>query len=331
MGQNHNGITSVKIDLQEEAAAIRREFDAANTAGRTRLEHALAAGHRLLRVNDYLKRGPRQKGGLRDWLRQHGFNKSDAYDFMLLARNAETARNSGHSSIHATLQMLRAKVGNSGKSKKSGASGSPLSKAALDQGDGPGTPRISRYDRRRFYLHSTKLYAACRTQAPRRRPTTSDNLGTRRDGRKGIRQALSLQKAARPRDMPAAGIASPIVPADNYDALRMRARVLRRGLLESLSARPQSSWPSRTGIERCRQVASGEMKMNKHLAYSVTQACTGRTALYEAIKGDELRRGRRTLVLAGDLRAWPERLPAIEVKLTKQTNKKQARNDGGPA
>jgi hypothetical protein len=80
-------------------------------------------------LDEYFKRGPRQKGGFRDWLRQHGFNKADAYDFMLLARNAETARNSGHSSIHAT-QMLRAKVGNSGKSKKSGASGSPLSKAA---------------------------------------------------------------------------------------------------------------------------------------------------------------------------------------------------------
>jgi excisionase family DNA binding protein len=65
----------------------------------------------------------------------------------------------------------------------------------------------------------------------------------------------------------------------------------------------------------------GEDAMNLPLAYSVADACavahTGRTALYEAINAGELRavkRGRRTLVLASDLRTWIEQLPAIEAK-----------------
>ena len=63
--------------------------------------------------------------------------------------------------------------------------------------------------------------------------------------------------------------------------------------------------------------------MNSPLAYSIAEACTlaraGRTALYEAIRSGALRavkRGRRTLVLADDLRRYLESLPAVEPNTT---------------
>jgi|ERR1700683_1046745 excisionase family DNA binding protein len=63
--------------------------------------------------------------------------------------------------------------------------------------------------------------------------------------------------------------------------------------------------------------------MRDRLAYSIAEAAeaadTGKTALYEALGSGELpahKRGRRTLILAADLRDWLQRLPALELKRT---------------
>jgi excisionase family DNA binding protein len=60
-----------------------------------------------------------------------------------------------------------------------------------------------------------------------------------------------------------------------------------------------------------------DLSLNQ-LAYSVLEACqaarVGRTNLYEAIRSGELRAvkyGKRTLILADDLRRWLESLPAL--------------------
>src|SRR5262249_7674951 len=70
--------------------------------------------------------------------------------------------------------------------------------------------------------------------------------------------------------------------------------------------------------------AHTENRMNQ-IAYNISEVCAAsrasRTTVYEAIKAGQLRavkRGRRTLVLAVDLRSWLEGLPPVKPGLLNQ-------------
>jgi hypothetical protein len=190
--------------LEEHAAAIKRECCAFNAAGQSRLEHAIAAGKHVIAVQERIGHG------LRRWLREYGLNKTDCYDFMLLARNEESVRSSGHTSIAAALRMLRAKSVESNKSNKK-SDGSPLSRAAWT--------KATIGERQRFLdslgvdSFCEALSSAFRTELKRRvaGQQAAETTALGETIAAAFRQVLSLQKAGKPIDGPAMGV----VPALN--------------------------------------------------------------------------------------------------------------------
>ena len=71
----------------------------------------LTAGKHVIAMQERIGRG------LRHWLRERGLSKTDCYDFALLARNEQSVRSSGHTSVAAALRMLRKSSGRTSKTK----------------------------------------------------------------------------------------------------------------------------------------------------------------------------------------------------------------------
>ena len=80
----------------------------------------------------------------------------------------------------------------------------------------------------------------------------------------------------------------------------------------------------------------GENHMEQ-LLYTIGQSCQlaaiGRTKFYELVASGEIpirKVGKKTLVAAGDLKRWAERLPAIEAKPADRTEVKADRREAAP-
>ena len=203
---------SAKVNLDELAEKIRAEFGEAEAAGRRRIEHAIAAGEYLLKVKEQIGRG------LQRWLAEHDLNRTNSYDFMTLAENEESVRRAGHSSIRAALRMLRGKSDKSAAGKAGGktdTTGSPLNKATCTK---------ATIQERQKFLDAIGANSLCEALSLalraelRRRITGQQRTATSALNEtisKAIRQALSLQKAAKVKNAPAPDVAATLNAINN--------------------------------------------------------------------------------------------------------------------
>jgi len=201
---SHIGNSASKVNLDDLAAQIRRECDAAIEAGRVRIDHAIAAGKHALEAQERVGRG------FRRWLQLHQLRKSTVYDYMLLARSEGSVRSSGHSSIAAALRMLRGKPKKAAEPK----SKSPLSKAIWS---------AATIEERRRFLDSIGVNELCAAISPAFRTELRRRVGGQQAARTSalggtlaaaFRQALSLQKSAA-KDAPAMGVVSTLNAINN--------------------------------------------------------------------------------------------------------------------
>jgi hypothetical protein len=197
---------SSDVNLEQLADEIRLDCVAVEEAGRCALDRAITAGKRLLKVRECIGRG------LRQWLQQHGLSKTVCYDFILLARNEESVRSPGHSSVAAALRMLRAK--SSRKASKPKAK-SLLTKALWI---------AAGIEERRRFLDSIGVNSFCEAFSPPFRAELRRRVGGQRAAMTSalgetvaaaFRQVLSLQKSAKLKDTPAMGVAAALNAVNN--------------------------------------------------------------------------------------------------------------------